>query len=100
MSALRGPGEPPFVGFATRAAAAFWLSVLEAREPLAAEAPAGASSTRWVGPTRVPLVLESGVAARDLAALSAVFAFWGRPTLTFAADASLASRSGEPLLAG
>jgi hypothetical protein len=106
MSATRGLGVPQFVGLARRSAAAFWLSALGAcaptagQEPRSAVDPSEALGARWVGPTRVPLVLESNLAERDLAALSAVFAFWGRPTVGSTADRSLAARNGEPLLAG
>jgi len=45
-------------------------------------------------------MLAPGAAERDLAALSAVFAFWGRPTVNSAAHASFEIRNDEPLLAG
>ena len=61
-------------------------------------APEDATHARWVGPTRVPLVLEANATERDLAALSAVFAFWGRPTVT--SNSAPSTRKDEPLLAG
>jgi hypothetical protein len=105
MITLRAPGRPPVVGLVRRSVAAFCLSALgacapTARQPYAAEDARASLDARWVGPRRVPLVLETDVTERDLAALSAVFAFWGRPALTIAAATPIASRNEEPLLAG
>lgn len=63
---------------------------------------ASVAARRWVGPAHVPIVIETNAASRDLAALHAVFSFWGR-SARFAAsmvDAALLGEPAEPLLAG
>ena len=54
-----------------------------------------------MGPDNMPLVLEPNERARDLAALNAVFSFWGRPASAVPASSHSSSVSRtEPLLAG
>jgi hypothetical protein len=57
-------------------------------------------TSRWVGPTRVPLVLEPNERARDLAALRAVLAFWGRSPERVSGDHVHGRAPEEPLLSG
>ncbi|HEX4339487.1 MAG TPA: hypothetical protein VH062_26455 [Polyangiaceae bacterium] len=55
-----------------------WLTACSSTSRPPVVAPHDAvESARWVGPEHVPLVLEHDEAARDLAALNAVVAFWG-----------------------
>jgi hypothetical protein len=63
---------------------------------------ASAAPTRWVGPAEVPIVVEVNGASPDLAALDAVFSFWGRSARIAAAavDAEFLTEPAEPLLAG
>ena len=70
-----------------------------ARSEARASVAAPAMPARWVGPAKVPMIVEGDAASRDLAALYAVFSFWGRSATPAAAD-SVRAEPGEPLLAG
>ena len=64
-----------------------------------ARMPVAPPSSRWVGPEKVPLVVESNESARDLAALLAVVRFWGRSSQEVATLLPVGQRSpsDEPL---
>jgi hypothetical protein len=65
------------------------------------EAHVAVAPARWVGPARVPIVTDASAVSRDLAALYAVFSFWGRSVhAAVAAVGSAFPEPTEPLLAG